>query len=603
MNYHVTSNPVIGTMILLVLLYLLFRINDLDITKIFVTNGLIEVYQQNPWIVCLAIAMIAYAGYSMYVGICSAKSKERFNTFSDQSEKQFMSFDRFYQTFVMIQNPLFLSQEIECKKNHSMNSEPQTVTPPNRFMIFRTDIDGIKYYLVMDSLLSQQLPYRVINKEVPKEYADQAAICKIDGTTTQYVTPTLIREDLLVAEYKQFVDNAFSTVSTAVNTQKALEIVKARNVSETNSESESNEHFGPLSESRSAILNASTPKPTRLDSGSILIGNSLTDAQETLQKTIYPRYIHHFYVSRVMNQDTIKPPPVFEPIGESAMNKSSHNHEIPKAKPSMHESLVPKNAELYYRVSGITRDQTVDVLNISNNAPYFLSATKSFTPGTLLRKRTMLESVKIPKPGTVEKVTKDIPIINDKKFICGVQFNGILPDTFYNIYAETITPQLDQIDSVLLDKNLQSTNVEEMQQKTYQRIDDSILFTGKNNTDIAHMEPMINLYFFGNSRDASGVLQSTKYWFAKMDSYNDPTNEINSSVVSNDPSTNPASPYFNKPKLFPVGMIPDNYKQCRTLGDGTIDTFCRGNTYTNGVDYSDARKINFEVATVQLNAF
>jgi len=115
------------------------------------------------------------------------------------------------------------------------------------------------------------------------------------------------------------------------------------------------------------------------------------------------------------------------------------------------------------------------------------------------------------------------------------------------------------------------------------------------------MDPMVNLYFLGNFRNTSGVLSNVKCWFAKLDAYKDPTIQSDPSVISTDPSADPKSPYFGKPKTYPVGIIPADYKQCNTHKDGSIDTYCRGNTYVNGVDYSDARKINFEVASVQLN--
>lgn len=679
--------------------------------------------------------MIAYAGYSMYVGMyCGSRSsrrRERFDTISDpatQEEKQFMSFDRFYQTFVMVPNPVMMEHEAESESESRSEYSSEypspnitaiasaNIVPPNRFMIFRTDINGIKYYLIMDSMLQQQLPYRQVNIDQPREYADQAAICKIDGLTAQYIAPTLIREDLLTNEYKQYIDKAFSTVSTAVDTQKALAIVKAQNVlseeqSSSSSDAESTtEHFGSFLNSvvtkgqqlvtggssnsvtspvPTSVTTVTTPttefvpnpsafpavtglsqveietpptsrgfisgstlnpvitnttKPALLDlaNGSPASGNKLTDAQTILQKTIYPRYIHHFFVSRMVNTGSSSTiPTLLDVIGGTkpkpndvqkcgcGVTGEDHHHGEYHAehhnygemnygemhqrqnnphvndKPAVHVNTIPSTVDLYYRFSAMTRDQVADTLNMPNKTPFSLTVTKSFAPGTLLRKRTVTESVKVIKPGTTQKVTKDVPIINDKKFICGVQPAGIVPDNFYNIYVDTVTPQLDQIDAVIPTTSLPAKTQESKQeygQEMEPRVDDTILFTGKNNTNVTHMEPTVNLYFYGDFRSSSGVLSNVKCWFAKLDTYTDPTATVSSSVVSSDPSTDPRSPYFGLPKTYPVGIIPADYKQCNTTQDGKINTYCRGNTYVNGVDYSDARKICFEVASVQLNA-
>ncbi len=104
----------------------------------------------------------------------------------------------------------------------------------------------------------------------------------------------------------------------------------------------------------------------------------------------------------------------------------------------------------------------------------------------------------------------------------------------------------------------------------------------------------MNLYFFGIFRNTAYVAASVKCWFAKLDLYVNPYTVIDLSITS----TNPKSPYFSKPKTYPIGIIHDDYKQYNTFGNGTIDTYCRGNTYVNGIDCSDARKINFEVSYV-----
>jgi len=380
--------------------------------------------------------------------------------------------------------------------------------------------------------LPQEGPYRPINNDQPREYADQAAICRIGDSSTKYIAPTLIREDLLTNEYKQYINNAFSTVTKSVDAQKNTNITN-------NSQ---NSTYGEF-----------------------------TDAEMILHKTIYPRYIHHFFVARWL---TIEP------------NNSNILCTQQKQKP-------------YYKFSGITREQSVNVFNESNEIPYFLTVTKSFAPDIILREQPIIESVKIIAPGITQKVTKDVPIINDKKFICGVQTIGLLSDNFYNIYVETVTPQLDQIPILNLNTNC-TKNIDAVKSELLPKIDDSIIFTGKNNTNITYLDPKVNLYFLSDfnspntmTNTMTNTVTNNKYWFARLDSYKDPLNL--------DYSNDPTSPYYGKPKTYPVGIIPADYIQCTTIKDGMIYFPCKSNLYINGIDYSDARKIEFEVASVQLN--
>src|SRR5205807_2479481 len=103
-------------LILLVLLYCLFKINNIDITELFTHDGFSKIYNNNKWIIYLAITIIIYASYSMYISCyydyveskAELKSKSKLKSKSESKLKselfiggkgELLNFDLFYKKF------------------------------------------------------------------------------------------------------------------------------------------------------------------------------------------------------------------------------------------------------------------------------------------------------------------------------------------------------------------------------------------------------------------------------------------------------------------------------------------------------------------------
>jgi hypothetical protein len=680
MSFHLTGNPVIGILILLTLLYVLFRVNDIDISKFFTSEGFTKVYNENPLVVVVTVGVIVYVSYKLYNAICwnienltGAKIHnenfggiDRFNQPQFDLNKEFMSFDKFYQTYVMVkedepESESEFEREIESKhrhKSHECDSTFKKYTytlPQNRFMIFRTDIDGIKYYLVMESLLEQFLPYRQKSQLQSMTDADKPAICRESLVSSSYILPVLMREDLLDADYRKYLDNAIGAVAKEVDTQKALEIVKKVDptilsstttsltpgvpptVATSTAIPKTNEHFGDLNgmfnnvtnyvKSGGMIRKYQTPHHTNTTadaatdtfenmsssevesySGSEEItlegihDKIITIAQEAktqagtqaevfLKRTMYPRYIHHLRVVRT-TPSRISPmyPSIDRPRGDN-----------PHDGQTLHKPC--------YFINGVTKFQADNEIKQSGITPYTIDLTRNFSPFTPMRKSTVNETTLTNNLKTVTTITKTIELVDDRKFVCGVQADGIAPPTKYsNIYFETVTPSIDHLDQILISKG--STCVKKdppkqaLSENSPSRVSDAFTLTGKDNTNIMGLDPIVNMYVLGDFKNSNNVLtKNVKCWLARLDAYTDPSVKDGTGVVSSDPTSDPKSLYYKKPKMYPIGIIPDDYKQCSTDANGSINSACIGAMYMNDVDYSDARKIDFEVITVELSPF
>jgi len=580
MANYIGAHPVVGMLILLILLYVLLRLNNIDIAEFFASGGFARIYNDNPLIVVVTMAVIVYVSYVIYRTL-SNKYGEGFTSETpslisiqntvNNTTKPTMSFDRFYQTFVMVKTVQMVpdnSSESESyygSENKSINKIEQITysIPNNKVMILRTNINGIKYYLVMDSMLEKNLPYRQTNIFQGIENADKAAICKIGGLNDRYVCPVLLREDLLDQEYKTFITKAFSDVAQAVNVKKALDNYTKQQEQEQ-------------------ILKQSLKLSTNSSQN---ITDSKTDAQKVLQQDVLPRYIHHLNMIRqipVIQPLTLSDVIVAESQYKHHLNQSEQLEQLDQLEQS--EQVRPQG-KYCYTVGGYLKEQTSDITKLNTESPYMINLSRSFSPYTALRQEEIIG------PNNSKKM---IDIVNDKKFACATQTIDVLK--YSEFFASTVTPSIDNTDNTIIPtKPIMTEN-------TKPQINNTFILTGKNNSNIVQLNPVVNFYALCDFKNANQVaFNNVKCWMARLDSYTDPSLSTLPGVVSSDPYNDKSSPYYMKPRIYNIGIIPDDYKQCNTLPDGTIDTFCRGNKYINDVDYSDARKIDFEVITVQLN--
>jgi hypothetical protein len=339
--------------------------------------------------------------------------------------------------------------------------------------------------------------------------------------------------------------------------------------------------------------------------------NKMTDTELILKKTIYPRYTHHIFATQYTSPN------------------------------------------IYYQFNAITKDMAYENSKGKNISPYLLNVAKNFNPMTVLRKEpakvevvktytvapTVVSSLALSVASAVtgtqttqetktETITESIlkPIINDTKFLCASQPSYAI-NKYYNFYVEPASKPyvkpgskfshaVAKVDSDTKIETETEVKVEiEKKVEIKKRVDDSILYKGNNNTDVNILNQLVNIYTLADiSNNNNYVVNDVICYLARLDTYIDPTISPidvpvsitdNSQGIGLDASTDPTSPYYGMPRVYPIGIIPADYSQCATTDEFTpiqgIDNDCRGQKYINGVDYSDARKIDFEVACVQLN--
>lgn len=528
------TNTIVIFLILLVTLFLILRYQNIDINELF-TN----VSNKNLTIISSSIAIIIILSYCL---TCETENFDTYKTVLAQNDikpnNYVMSFEQFYKTFIMKEE--------------------------NTYMIFSTTINDIKYYMIMHSSNENNLPYRKLNIDQNPLYADKPFLC---GDTT-FVYPVLIREDLLNREYREFVDDKFKSVNLDFATKKALYKVKKENP-DLFIENFSLSSLNPIN----------------------LFKSSDSEYDQIKKNVVYPRFIHHFYVQQtvpsiesknislldVMNSPVVENNNTSELVYESietGIQEHIMEEEIGNVTiENFNTNLLNKKTQTKqkcYIISGETREQ---VKNGDKTNPYILDLSKNFNPYTIHRKQEILT-----KNGELKR--EQIDIINDNKFVCGIRQIGALTK-YSNFYAVTKTPQLEQLDKHRNNKLISEES----------KLNDKYVFEGRDNMNVSHLDPFVNLYVLGDFKNANNVpFDNVKCWLARLDTYDDPDN------IDNDKS----SKYYGSYKMYPIGIVPDDYNQCQTI-DNKIDTYCRGTKYINGVDYSDARKIDFELSTVKLN--
>lgn len=528
------SISVTSILLILLILYSFLRLTNIDLNEFRRGDGMKRMYQANPILVFIVIAIVIIGAYSIYKSILSQLNYmfyERYESVSLKNKHVLMNFDSFHTTFMMnkpiekMNNETELEHEYDAEheaeygrdyendndhdydkeKNKKQNvpfSSPKVSSKP--MMVFRTDIDGIKYYLVMDSRDKENIPFRKINSFQPKEEADMPIVCETNGKLSKCVYPVLLREDLLDTEYKNYV-NA---------------IMKATNSNE-----------------------------------------------------IYPRYIHHINVN--LRGDQIMR------INQSNNQNMGMN---PDTLPISTPKVVNVNNVPRYQISGLIREQTSDVSKVNNEPVYQMDLLKSRSPLTTLRKAKNIMMGKKEKGG-IKAITQFVDSVNDRKFVCGSQ--NMASTKYSDIHFITI-PIDNSTPSVTIANDTDT-----------KRVSDEFIYNGKNNTDITFLDPKVNMMLKLDIKDEKNVMhKDTKFLIARLDTYEDPLLTKDPGVVSSDPYYNKDSPYYKKPAIYPVGIIPVEYKECTTNKDGSIDSYCRGNKYIDGIDYSDARKVDFEVAIV-----
>lgn len=559
-----SGSIVVGTLILLTLLYILLKINKIEISDVFTSVGFMKLYNEKPLVLFTSLAVIAFVAYGIYMTIrktIEGMDTDDYNGYKDVHDvnkicsnldgMKYMSFDMFYQTYII---------------KPSKENINQYVISPDSFMVFRTQINGMYYYLTTESIIEQNLPYKNNNLYQNNKDSDRPELCAV-GLTGAYVVPVLMREDLLQEEYKQFLNRGHDQMNKEVIAQKAIT---------GNLPAKIVEQFGDLDsmDSPKDSVNSS------IDSSKDSIGSDsskdvktvveppiMTEVQKTLNKTIYPRYAHHFSLTRRI------------PVESSNQNTNQNDRETRYYAPC-------------YGISGLTKDQTADISNIPQQVPYTMNLNANFSPFTVLRKREITEIQEGTSLTDINLIKREVEVISDKKFVCSTQRPEI--SKYGNFYAETTPILLGQHDQIKINDVGGVQKINMIPSKTTDL--DNMALKGIDN-DVIKMAHKINLYIYGDfKKQDSSMHRDIKCWLSYLNGFTDPTNVKTSGTVDDDNRENP--------KYIPIGILPDDYNiECRKFNDGSYESKCIGRKYIDNIDYSDAKKITFEVIVVKTKPF
>jgi hypothetical protein len=230
-------------------------------------------------------------------------------------------------------------------------------------------------------------------------------------------------------------------------------------------------------------------------------------------------------------------------------------------------------SKICYNISGYNRYQ---VLNMNNNEkPYYIDMNINFSLHHKgYRQKHIANIHEHNKTVHIEKTHID----DDKKFVCSTQhINGV--PKYNELYFKTVVPSLDTFDIM---------NKQENESENKNITNDNILYNGRKN-EIHHLEPKVNIYVKGDFiNNVNKKFDNVNCWLAYFDTYIDPHNALNTK-----------SEKIDIPIYIPVGYIPDNYKECHTHNNESHYS-CKGNKYIDGIDYSHARKLDFEISFIKL---
>jgi len=566
-------DPVIGTLILIVIIYILLRTTGYDIKELFTSEGFKRIYTNDPWVIYLCLAILAYGSYSIYLRLCKLWcdcNNERFESGSETKSEE---------TVISIKiNPRFSN---EVSKSYGLMDfkefyEKYILTnQDNVFMLFRTEIGGIKYYLIMESFKFDNQLFRTVNAFQSKQEAERPFICNIDGNDEKLVGPYLIREDLIESKYKQFLQSNKSLIEKELNVKKGLDLLnKEENVNKDYAEIRkylneklpnmkdqlTDETLDKIIKSISQLTDQQildTFRTYGIDAENTkeimrkityILGR--TDTERYLQKSLYPRYVHHLNVIQTLNSNI--------DIYNLSLNKNNNG----------------SGKDICYRIGGYIEEQLTDPLT-GTKTEYIVSGSKSFSPFTIVRKdKSIGNNMKI-----IEKNKN-----NDRRYLCGIQTSTY--DKYTDIYIESNKLNLSETEGKRYDSRL--------------REHDKIMLVGENNTEIRNIDNDVSMYILGDYTNQNGkIVKNKKFYFGYLDEFTDPYLKNNTT----DPYYNKDSIYYKKPRYYTIGMIPEDYTECQNDKHGNIDKKCKGILYENGIDYSDTKRIRFDVATIKLNPY
>lgn len=264
--------PIVGTFILLVIIYFLFKISDIDIKDVLTYDGFMKTYNESPWIIYTTIVITLYVSYSIWTNYYQIES------FDSNISKHVnaTSFDDFYKNYVM---------NIDFSDINTPNKYRNLTLKQNRInsrnLVFRTTIDGIRYYLIVGDLLRNISPHRK-NHFSPNKQIIDGHICSNNASPEKLVKPELIREDILAQRYRVYIRELDNAVKKQIR-DRITDLTKKLQENISSAEKEK-------------ILNIlNDPDTTK------------TNAEKFLGRTMFPRFPHHIRVRKSINSQQNDP--------------------------------------------------------------------------------------------------------------------------------------------------------------------------------------------------------------------------------------------------------------------------------------------------------
>lgn len=550
---NISAEPVIGCIIVVFILLCLFLVSGIKINEFFTPDGFAKIYDEQPWIVYLSIAIILYASLSMWNVSTKNKYKnkntENFNadntnktdnanntdnktpnatvkilkdtdsntgssmssntdssmSFSEESganssEESKVSSEKILEDKKQV-NPILLSFDNFYTTYISKNTGK--INPDEKiYLTLRTKIEGKYYYLIIKSDDEQNIQ----SYKSPISFRKEV-LCRSCKVGSKYVRPVLIREDALTPMYNTFLSDVKRQYKT---------------ITRKNSDS--------MSFSMPSINLKSVSDGSETFDGTIGGIINLKDDVDhdnrfeyfTSEQKYYPRFVHHLDMMIQPEAGSL-----FGPNPTPRVNPRPNTNTNSNSNPNTNSNTNSNPNIPAYVLMGLNSEDVSDLSTQISTLQSILTATQAFSK--ILATET----------------------IDDRLFVCASQPSNsfTLSDKGNSLYAETYAP--------LIGSDTNGINKE----------DDSKIITSVPHEKLGSI---VNFYYYDSGK---------KYYLSRLNGFKSRVKNSNKGTSNDDDS--------KTPKIFPIGIMPQDYVAPK-IHDSSMP------------DYSLCQKIDFEVILMRL---
>jgi hypothetical protein len=493
---NISSNPLVGFLAIVIILLCLSLVADIKINELFTSDGFTRIYNSQPWVIYLAIAIGFYSFLNIWKSsIFSVKSR----SISNKNKREpfdpllLMTFDDFFKKYFTTD----VENESELKSAEQVSTEQVSTEhkydPKNSFMLLRTKIFENYYYLIIKNNDESS-----IYSHVSQNPSHRPIMCRTCKNGDDYIRPVLIKEselEELYASYKTGMKMQISKINDTIpqgdsKLESSIEKFEEglNNAVPTNNTSSDTE--GIINVNENILNSVNNVEPVLKNITDKLVSN-MTDSGGENKKLYYPRYIHH--------------------LSCEIQNKSNIN--------SGDNGLQEKQA---YTISGIHPKQISDLDDLNNLTPFLLTTNQVFSnPGIYKKEPGLAVDTGLPD--------NNILIQDDKLFVCASQLstsiygNMLSSNQSNSIFSESSAP--------LLDNN------------TKDIADSKIIFDPELVSEYKKLSSIVNLFFYNKLEKNE---PEKKFYMARLNKFKPQNTDGNSNTGS--------------PVMYPVGLIPADYK-------------------------------------------